>query len=135
MPSGVPLRHPEGGAPTAGLALPWSRCVRRLQPSGPVAHQPHDGLARTLREDHDNPLGPGVPVKSRPILLAALFVGLPGVMTAQSGTVRYTETVPLDFKLPPNSPMAGRLPKSSTKAMQLTFSPEGARYTEAPRVE
>ena len=34
----------------------------------------------------------------RPILLSALLVGLPALATAQSGTVRYSETTPLDFK-------------------------------------
>jgi hypothetical protein len=74
-------------------------------------------------------------VTIRPILLATLLVGLPGLATAQSGTVRYTETTPLDFKLPPNSPMIGKLPTSTTKLMQLTFSPEAALYAEAPRGE
>lgn len=74
-------------------------------------------------------------MKFRPILLATLLVGLPGLVTAQSGTVRYDETTALDFKLPPNSPMAGRFPKSMTKPMQLTFTPEAALFGEAPRVE
>ena len=71
----------------------------------------------------------------RPILLSALLVGLPALATAQSGTVRYSETTPLDFKLPPNSPMIGKLPTSTTKLMQLTFSTQAALYAEAPRVE
>lgn len=69
----------------------------------------------------------------RAILLPALLVGLPALATAQSGTVRYDETTLLDFKLPPNSPMIGRLPKTNVKPMQLTFSPEGALWAEAPR--
>lgn len=71
----------------------------------------------------------------RPMLLTALLVGLPGLVAAQSGIVRYDETTALDLRLPPNSPMAGRFPKSLTKPMQLTFSPEAALFTEAPRVE
>lgn len=74
-------------------------------------------------------------MKFRPLLLSTLLAGLPGLATAQSGTVRYDETIPLDFKLPPNSPMAGRLPKSTTKPMQLTFTPEAALFASAPRVE
>ncbi len=69
----------------------------------------------------------------RPLLISALLVGLPGLANAQSGTVRYDETTLLDFKLPPNSPMIGRLPKTTVKPMQLTFSPEGALWAEAPR--
>jgi hypothetical protein len=74
-------------------------------------------------------------VTFRPILLSALLVGVPALATAQSGTVRYTETTPLDFKLPPNSPMIGKLPTSTTKLMQLTFSPQAALYAEAMRVD
>lgn len=71
----------------------------------------------------------------RPLLLSTLLVGLPGLVTAQSGTVRYNETTALDFKIPANSPMAGRFPKSMTKPMQLTFTPAAALFGEAPRVE
>ncbi|MES2306529.1 MAG: GLPGLI family protein [Gemmatimonadota bacterium] len=74
-------------------------------------------------------------MKFRPLLLSTLLAGLPALASAQSGTVRYDETIPLDFKLPPNSPMAGRLPKSSTKPMQLTFSPEAALFALAPRID
>jgi hypothetical protein len=74
-------------------------------------------------------------VTSRLIPLAALLVGLPGLAVAQSGTVRYNETTALDFKVPPNSPMAGRFPKSMTKPMQLTFTADAALFGEAPRVE
>lgn len=71
----------------------------------------------------------------RSIMLPALLLALPALAAAQSGNVRYSETIPLDFKLPPNSPMADRLPKTSTKLMQLTFSPQATLYTEAPRGE
>ncbi|MEO5800833.1 MAG: GLPGLI family protein [Gemmatimonadales bacterium] len=71
----------------------------------------------------------------RLVQLTALLVGLPALAIAQSGTVRYNETTALDFKIPPNSPMAGRFPKSMTKPMQLTFTPEAALFAEAPRTE
>jgi hypothetical protein len=74
-------------------------------------------------------------VTFRPLVLSALLVGLPALATAQSGTVRYTETTPLDFKLPPNFPNADRFPKTSTKPMQLTFTAQAALYADAPRVE
>ncbi|MEP6590470.1 MAG: GLPGLI family protein [Gemmatimonadota bacterium] len=71
----------------------------------------------------------------RPMLLTALLVGPPALAGAQSGVVRYNETTALDFKLPPNSPMAGRFPKSTTKPMQLTFSPDAALFAEPTRAE
>lgn len=72
-------------------------------------------------------------MKSRlKLVLAVLLAGVPFPATAQSGTVRYDQSTRLDFKLPPNSPMAGRLPKAITKAMQLTFTPTAALFAEAP---
>lgn len=72
-------------------------------------------------------------MKFRLTLLSALVAGLPTLATAQSGTVRYDQSTRLDFKLPPNSPFADRLPKSAVKAMQLTFSPKATLYAEAPQ--
>jgi hypothetical protein len=66
------------------------------------------------------------------MLVLALTAGVSLPATAQSGTVRYDQSTRLDFKLPPNSPMAGRLPKAITKAMQLTFTPAAALFAEAP---
>ncbi len=70
---------------------------------------------------------------SRLMPVLALLAGLPLTATAQSGTVRYDQSTRLDFKLPANSPMAGRLPKAITMAMQLTFSPEATLFAAAPK--
>lgn len=69
----------------------------------------------------------------RPILPLFLIVGLVAPAGAQSGTVRYDQSNRLDFNLPPNSPMAGRLPRASVRPMLLTYSPEIVLFAAAPR--
>ncbi|MEO8478354.1 MAG: GLPGLI family protein [Gemmatimonadota bacterium] len=58
----------------------------------------------------------------------ALLVGLPVLVTAQSGTVLYDQATRLDFNLPANSPFASRIPKNTVQPMQLTFSPEATLF-------
>ena len=69
----------------------------------------------------------------RPTLFLLLLLGLALPAGAQSGTVRYDQSTRLDFNLPPNSPMAGRLPRSTVRPMVLTYSAELALFAPAPR--
>lgn len=69
----------------------------------------------------------------RPTLSVFLLAGLTAPAVSQSGTVRYDQAVKLEFNLPPNSPMAGRMPRSNVRPMLLTFSPEMVLYAAAPR--
>jgi hypothetical protein len=70
---------------------------------------------------------------SRLMPVLVLLAGLPLSGTAQSGTVRYDQSTRLDFKLPPGMPMPDRLPKATTRPMQLTFTPEATLFAAAPR--
>ncbi|HRP07024.1 MAG TPA: GLPGLI family protein [Gemmatimonadales bacterium] len=69
----------------------------------------------------------------RPTLSLFLLAGLTAPAVSQSGTVRYDQAVKLEFNLPPNSPMAGRLPRSNVRPMLLTFTPEMVLFAAAPR--
>jgi hypothetical protein len=71
--------------------------------------------------------------------LFALLAGLPVTVSGQSGVVRYDQSTRLDIKLPPEltrNPefMAnmGNIPKSTTRPMQLRFTPQAALYGPAP---
>ncbi|MBL0178998.1 MAG: GLPGLI family protein [Gemmatimonadetes bacterium] len=71
--------------------------------------------------------------------LLALLVGLPLAASGQSGAVRYDQSNRIDIKLPPElarNPeiMAnmGRMPKASTRPMQLRFTPQAALFGPAP---
>ena len=69
----------------------------------------------------------------RPILPMFLIVGLTATAQAQSGTVRYDQSNRIEFNLPPNSPMADRMPRASVRPMLLTYSPEVVLFEPAPR--
>ncbi len=71
--------------------------------------------------------------------LFALLAGLPVAVSGQSGVVRYDQSTRLDIKLPPEltrNPefMAnmGNIPKSTTRPMQLRFTPQAALYGPPP---
>ena len=71
--------------------------------------------------------------------LLALLVGLPLAVSGQSGAVRYDQSTRIDIKLPPElarnpEVMAnmGNIPKSSTRPMQLRFTPQAALFGPAP---
>lgn len=72
-------------------------------------------------------------------LLLAAMAALPVVASAQSGVVRYDQSNRIDIKLPPElarnpEVMAGmgNMPKSSTRPMQLRFTPQAALFGAAP---
>lgn len=71
---------------------------------------------------------------TRLIPLLALLVGLPAIAAAQSGTVRYDEVTRLDFELPPGMPrdptFLSRLPKSTTRPVQLQFTDQASSFTQ-----
>lgn len=60
--------------------------------------------------------------------LMALFIGVPALLTAQSGVVQYDQATRLDFNMPANSPWASRMPKNTVKQMKLTFTPEATLF-------
>ncbi len=71
--------------------------------------------------------------------LFALMVALPLAASGQSGVVRYDQSNRIDIKLPPElarnpEVMAsmGNMPKSSTRPMQLRFTPQAALFGPAP---
>jgi|CXWL01.1.fsa_nt_gi hypothetical protein len=72
-------------------------------------------------------------------ILIAVLTALPMAANGQSGVVRYDQSNRIDIKLPPElarnpEVMAnmGRMPKASTRPMQLRFTPQAALFGPAP---
>ncbi len=68
----------------------------------------------------------------RIVAAGTLLVGLVGTASGQSGIVRYTQANRVDITLPPNMPrnpeFMANIPKSTTRAMELRFTPSAALF-------
>ena len=69
----------------------------------------------------------------RPVFPLLLVAGAVAPVAAQSGTIRYDQATRLEFNLPPNSPMAGRLPRSQVRPMIVSYNSDMVLYAAAPR--